>query len=78
MSKYILPIAVGIIFLLWLVVLLPGWVLGMMFAGKVMLYPDAPMDADFWAFVASLYLPPILAAVTLFRFVKAKRKDRNA
>jgi hypothetical protein len=48
MTKYLLAIAVGIVFLLWVVILLPGWILGMMYAGQVMLVPDAPKDADFW------------------------------
>jgi hypothetical protein len=76
MSRYLFAFAVGIIFLLWLIIMLPGWIMGMMFMGQVRIAPTGPMDARFWAFVAAMYLPPILAAATIYWLVKTKRKNR--
>jgi hypothetical protein len=76
MIRYLLAVVVGIIFLLWLIIMLPGWIMGMMFMGQVRIAPGGPMDAGFWAFLAGMYVPPILAAATVYWLLKTRRKNR--
>jgi cbb3-type cytochrome oxidase subunit 3 len=76
MTRLLVGIAVGIIFLMWLVIMLPGWIMGMMFMGQVRIAPTGPMDAGFWIFVAMMYVPPILAAATVYWLLKTRRKNR--
>ena len=78
MIDYILGVTVTLLLAIWALVVLPGLVLGMLWAGKFQLLPDLPLGPEFWSLVVADYLTPVVAGGLLYWLLKRTKRTRNA
>ena len=62
----------------WLIVVVPMWLLGMAYVGEFRLLPDGPPDTGFWLIVAAFYLPPAVSAAIGLWLLKSKNRMNDA
>jgi len=78
MINYILGTIIALLLTIWILVIVPSWVLGMLWVGRFQLLPDLPVGPEFWAYVAADYLTPIVIGVLLYWLIKRNKRTHNA
>ena len=61
----------------WLIVVVPGWIFAMLYAGELLLLPDG-QDIQSWFVAAAFYLPPMVSAAIGFWLHHSKNRTNNA